>query len=55
MRNFFEKIGISAAIADVIMVVFGILIWLYAGSPEISLRIAAIYLVVTGIIRLIPI
>jgi len=56
MKNFFEKIGISGAIADIVMVVFGVLIWFVATiSPETSLKIIAIYMIITGIIRLIPI
>ena len=51
MHSLLKKLGISNTIASILMIIFGVLIWVY---PDLLARLVAIYLVVVGLLKLIP-
>lgn len=51
MHRLLQKLGISGTVASVLMIAFGVLIWIY---PDMLAKLIAIYLVVVGVVKLIP-
>jgi hypothetical protein len=51
MHRLLRKLGIGGRIASILMIAFGVMIFLF---PDLLARLIAAYLIIVGIVKLIP-